>query len=76
MPNQNTPLERELTLTFLEWFRDSNVDFWNESNAPEELALITSKILSNFVKPITDVFIKNGSKAEYEAAYRKYLANT
>lgn len=30
---------------FLIWFHNSSVDFWSESNAPDELALIAAKIV-------------------------------
>ena len=76
MPHPDKVLEYRFYLAFLEWFEDSGVDFWSECNAPESLAAIASEISFDIVKPIIEVFLKNGSKEEYEIAYRNYLDDT
>ncbi len=58
---------------FLEFFKHSQVDFWDELNAPEELAKIANKIFKDLIWPITKTFIKVGTREEYDAAYRELL---
>ena len=38
-------LKRELVILFVDWFKQNNVDFWDECNAPEELADIVVELL-------------------------------
>jgi hypothetical protein len=45
MAHPEQSLEYKLYLAFLEWFQDSGVDFWNECNAPEDLARLAAKIV-------------------------------
>jgi hypothetical protein len=44
-------LETQLHLAFIEWFKTSGVDFWDESNAPEELAELAVKIINKELMP-------------------------
>ena len=44
MPHPDKALEHKFYLAFLDWFKDSGVDFWDECNAPEDLASIAAEI--------------------------------
>ncbi len=69
-------IEHRFYLSFLDWFKDSGVDFWSECDAPEQLAKLANDLFQEMMSPITKAFLKNATREEYDAAYREYLNNS